>query len=108
MGPALYSYVVYQGPELGVILTSKLLAPLRCSASKTSSVGVLECSSPDQQRIEPSFLSTQVCIFLKKIQDLVPEIFAMARLAEAETHIQSELTNTFELGHNIPNERLHN
>lgn len=33
MGPVLYSDVV-QGPEFGVILTSKFRAPLRCGASK--------------------------------------------------------------------------
>ena len=63
MGPMLYSDVVCQGPEFGVTLASKFRAPLRCDASKTSSVGMLEYPSPDQQRIEASFLSTQVCIF---------------------------------------------
>jgi hypothetical protein len=33
-GPVLYSDVVYQGLEFGVILTSKFRAPLRCGASK--------------------------------------------------------------------------
>ena len=38
MGPILYSDV-YQGLKFDVILTSKFRAPLRCGASKTSSVG---------------------------------------------------------------------
>ena len=92
MGPVLYSDVVYLGPEFGVILTNKFRALLRYGASKTSSVGMLEYPSSGQQRIEASFLSTQVCILLKTIQDLVPETFTRARLAEAETHVQPELT----------------
>ena len=39
MGPVLYSDVVYQGLEFGVILTSKFRAPLRYGISKKSSVG---------------------------------------------------------------------
>ena len=60
MGPVLYSDVVYLGPEFGVILTNKFRALLRYGASKTSSVGMLEYPSPDQQRIEAPFLSTHL------------------------------------------------
>jgi hypothetical protein len=60
MGPVLHSDFVYQGLELGVILTSKILGALTLWRHRNIIYGMLEYPSPDQQRIEASFLSAQV------------------------------------------------
>jgi hypothetical protein len=82
--------------ELAVAFSlAKFPAPLRCGATKTSSMGTPEYLSPDQQRMDASFLSAQVWIFLKKIQDLAPEALTTAQPAEDKIHAQSKLINTF-------------
>lgn len=60
MKPVLYFDVVYQGPELGGILASKIPGTLTLWRTETSSMGMLEYPSPDQQRIEAYFLSAHV------------------------------------------------
>jgi hypothetical protein len=94
MGPVLYSDVVYQGPELGAVPTSKIPGALTLWRRQNIIYGDVGMSIAGLVADRGILLVCAGLDLLREIQDLVPETLTIARLTEDEIHVQLELTNT--------------